>query len=77
MTVYPNPSTGKLNILFAKPIARGTIEIQSILGEKILKQNIYNRSEMVITPENISDGIYFVKVFDGNETLCRKLIIKH
>ena len=77
MTVYPNPSSGKLNILFAKPIARGTVEIQSILGEKILKQNIYNRSEMVITPENISDGIYFVKVFDGNETLCRKLIIKH
>ena len=77
MTVYPNPSTGKLNILFAKPIARGTVEIQSILGEKILKQNIHNRSEMVITPENISDGIYFVKVFDGNETLCRKLIIKH
>ena len=77
MTVYPNPSTGKLNILFAKPIARGTVEIQSILGEKILKQNIYYRSEMVITPENISDGIYFVKVFDGNETLCRKLIIKH
>ncbi|OQB58376.1 MAG: hypothetical protein BWX95_02735 [Bacteroidetes bacterium ADurb.Bin141] len=76
MTVYPNPSTGKLNILFAKPIARGTVEIQNILGEKILKQNIYNRSEMVITPENISDGIYFMKVFDGANYYIQKLIIQ-
>ena len=76
MIVYPNPSTGKLNILFAKPIARGTVEIQNILGENIFKQNIYNRSEMVITPENISDGIYFVKVFDGNRNYCKKIIIE-
>lgn len=76
MMVYPNPSTGKLNILFAKPIARGTVEIQNILGENIFKQNIYNRSEMVITLENISDGIYFVKVFDGNRNYCNKIIIE-
>ena len=76
MMVYPNPSTGKLNILFAKPIARGTVEIQNILGEKIFKQNIYNRNEITITPENISDGIYFVKVFDGENYYTQKLIIQ-
>ena len=51
--------------------------IMSIIGEKVFRINIFKESKKEINLNNISDGIYFMKVFDGEKSYCRKIIIEH
>lgn len=73
----PNPSTGNFTIDFERIIMKGKVEILNILGENIFVKNISNEPEKVIYLKNISSGIYFVKVFDGEKSYCKKLIVEH
>ena len=59
------PNTSKWNIV-----------ILNLLGDKIFEENIFNESKKEINLKNISDGIYFVKVFDGEKQFTKKLIIE-
>jgi type IX secretion system substrate protein len=77
--VLPNPSTGNFIISFEGTIMKGKVEILNILGVPInigIAENISNESKKEINFENISDGIYFVKVFDGEKSYCKKLIVE-
>ena len=66
--LYPNPTTGKLNILNAK--INSEIEIYSTSGVRVF---IGKYEGFPINIEQLSDGLYFVKI--NNTTL--KVIIKH
>ena len=74
--ISPNPSTGNFIISFDGAIMKGTVEILNIPGERIFTENIFNESKKEINVKNISQGIYFVTVFDGERYYCRKIIIK-
>ncbi len=73
--VSPNPSSGNFKISIEKTITQGYIEILNIVGEKIFAENIFNSSKKEINLKNISNGIYFVKVFDGEKNYTQKIII--
>lgn len=55
---------------------KGNVEILNILGEKVFTENILNEPKKQINLKNISSGIYFVKVFDGEKYYCKKIIIE-
>ncbi len=76
-SISPNPSPGKFTIRFAQYLSKVSIEIYSSIGEKVWNENICNESKKEIKLNNISSGIYFVKVFDGERSYCKKLIIEH
>ncbi|MBK7389203.1 MAG: T9SS type A sorting domain-containing protein [Bacteroidetes bacterium] len=73
--IFPNPSEGNFNILFSKIIQNGRIEILNMFGEIIFESNIFNASENHIILKNISGGIYFIWVFDGEKYSCKKVIL--
>jgi hypothetical protein len=75
--ISPNPSTGDFIISFDRAIMNGNVEILNILGENIFSENTFNESKKEINLKNISSGIYFVKVFDGEKSYCKKLIIEN
>lgn len=74
--ISPNPSSGNFIISFEGTIFKGNVEIINILGENVHAENIFNESKKEINLKNISDGIYFVKVFDGEKYYCKKIIIE-
>jgi hypothetical protein len=74
---FPNPSTRNFTLYFGQYLSKGSIEIYSAIGEKVWNEYINNESKKEINLKNISDGIYFVKVFDGEKSYCKKLIVKH
>ena len=79
-TISPNPTEDSFIILFEGTIMKGTIAILNILGVPInigIAENIFNESKKEIHLKNISQGIYFVKVFDGEKSYCKKLIVEH
>jgi hypothetical protein len=76
-TVFPNPASSNFVISFEKAIMKGNVEVLNILGENIFAENIINETKKEIKLNNISDGIYFVKMFDGDKSYCKKLIVEH
>lgn len=74
--IFPNPSTGNFIISFERVILKGNFEILNILGEKVLTDNISHESKREINLGNVSQGIYFVKVVDGEKSYCKKLIVE-
>lgn len=77
LVVFPNPATTHLTIAFDKTIHQGIIEIYNILGENVLQENIYHASKKEINVETIANGIYLLKLFDGEISYCRKIVVGH
>lgn len=74
--VGPNPSDGTFFISSSDNTTHGFIEVSNILGERIAEEELSGKSKKEIRLNNISDGIYFVKVFQGAKYHCWKLIIE-
>lgn len=75
--LYPNPATSQVTIDFNKIIKNGMLEIYNLLGGNILQENIYDTSKKEINLQTISNGIYFVKLTDGENHYCKKIIVEH
>ncbi len=74
--VYPNPSNGSFSILYPQTISKGIIEIYSALGERIINQPLTPHSDQKINFTNISQGIYYVKLYDGEKYYCKKVCVE-
>lgn len=69
--VYPNPSTGTINIELDKHRPAPHVEVYNALGEKIMEQ----QSSTLIIP-NATKGLYYLKVHDGKKQYNEKIIIQ-
>lgn len=74
--IIPNPTSNNLIVSFGSTITKGYIMVSNTLGENVYSQNIFNETKKEINIENISSGIYFVKIFDGEKSYCKKLIVE-
>ncbi|MDG1397445.1 MAG: family 16 glycosylhydrolase [Polaribacter sp.] len=70
-TIYPNPSSGIINIKTDQKINK--IEIYSTLGKRVFVKNNSNSS---VNLENLKAGIYFLKIFSEMKIATKKIIIK-
>jgi len=68
---YPNPSTGIYKI--ESPYLMESLELYNLLGELINMTTIHSL-EYELNIQNQADGIYFVKMKIGEETVWKKLI---
>ncbi|HYV92807.1 MAG TPA: T9SS type A sorting domain-containing protein [Chitinophagales bacterium] len=75
-SILPNPSEGNFIISLEHPVRNGFIQISNCLGVTIYKENIYSLSNKQVNLINASNGIYLVKIFDGEKQNTGKLIIQ-
>lgn len=69
LNLYPNPVTDLLNINSEIPLSK--IEIYSILGKKVKER----KSGLYSIPMNdLSNGVYYVRILSDNGSTTRKLI---
>ncbi len=70
--IYPNPTADTFRI---KGVAQnGQLEIYSILGQFMKSETVTEDSTVAIS--NLTKGIYFVKLRQGNTISTQKLIVK-
>lgn len=74
--VFPNPSEGRFTISFTGIINSGSVEIKNIFGKNIYTETVFNKTETEINLTDVSPGIYFLRVNNGNQNNCRKLVIE-
>ena len=73
--IYPNPSTGLINITLTESAKDRRIDVINSFGQVILTKQI-NTSTPTIDLTNQAKGLYFVKVQSGNGVVVRKVIIE-
>jgi hypothetical protein len=80
VSVYPNPTNGIVNIKINNPNAKDvTIEITDIMGKTINKftKDCDNAlCEETIDLSNLDNGIYFLKITNGENHIMKKLLIQ-
>lgn len=75
ITVYPNPASDKVSILFENNKAEEIpVSLYNILGE-IVYSTSCNKSFIEIPLESISKGIYFIKISSGNGDYVKKIVV--
>ena len=72
--MYPNPSTGELNIIADKILADVWIRIVNITGETILQREGLNGGRFTFDISSRPQGIYFVEIKTDNEIKRMKLV---
>lgn len=72
-SIYPNPSNGHFTIQLKDSNEASNIEILSILGQKIFTKENYNGTSLNVN--NISKGIYIIRITQDSKTTSKKIII--
>ncbi|MDP6921635.1 MAG: T9SS type A sorting domain-containing protein [Lutibacter sp.] len=72
--IYPNPASGGHITIKTTNFASLQVSIYSVLGKVVYQQRFQAGS--LINIENLSEGIYFLEVKQGNSQVTKKLLIK-
>jgi len=80
VTVYPNPTTGKLTIQWDASAAKtANVNVTNIAGQTVYNTQLnidgVERSEVNLT--NLSAGLYFMNITSGNVNYTQKISIQH
>ncbi|HAT81332.1 MAG TPA: hypothetical protein DCS17_08120 [Flavobacterium sp.] len=71
--IYPNPSNGDFNIIFDDSNGLNSVEIFSLLGQKVFEKR--NSQSSSISVNNLQKGIYLIKVMKDSKSRTEKIII--
>ncbi len=76
VSIFPNPTYGKIQIQALGLTIQG-IEVYSVLGEKIYSTSDFKQQSLKeIDLSNFQKGIYFVKIYDGEKTYTKKIVLE-
>jgi hypothetical protein len=73
VSVYPNPSTGIVNIDFENNDSY-TIEVTNIIGEVVLLKDINSNSTIDLT--HFDKGTYLVKVSNSELSKTERIVVE-
>jgi hypothetical protein len=75
--IYPNPAIDNLSIKLNASSKATSVEVYSLIGAKIHTESISAGSEFVNIPvANLTSGVYYVSVSNGNTYSVQKFIKK-
>lgn len=73
-SIYPNPANEFINVeLVAEALEATTISIISALGEVVLNEKV-STNNITLKTENLTNGIYFIKIESRNGSAIKKFI---
>lgn len=76
VVIYPNPSSDMFTIEWPGEYQFERLEIVDVVGKTVLHKNITNvYAKYVVNTNAISEGIYFVKLMNGNKVTTSKIMI--
>ncbi len=75
--VYPNPTSGFINVFLpGKVLMEYEVMIIDPSGQEILhKTNLYSSFPFRFNTENLSKGIYLVRILTDDESTVRKIVV--
>jgi len=78
LTVYPNPSAGKVNVSLDKVIGQVDMKVFNLLGELVNTTSTeVSTGNYNINLDHLSNGVYMLQVSNGNTTATQRITISH
>ena len=74
--IYPNPSNGEFVLDIANADNETNVEVYNTSGVLVFNGSYTNATREMLDLSNLSVGVYFVRVYSGNEMFTDKLIVK-
>lgn len=75
MLISPNPTNGIINISFNTVPQNTKIELYNSIGALVLLETMSNKTNIINMGE-LSSGIYFMKVLEGNKVVTVKKVVR-
>jgi hypothetical protein len=80
VTIYPNPASGFAYLTVGNDSQIYTVELLDLAGNKILTEKtdvsaVTHGLKMDVS--TLSNGIYFVRISDGSNTVTKKLVVQN
>ncbi len=75
--IYPSPASAYLNVELPFKNKSGencTLYLLDVMGNQVLYMNVYT-AHIKVSTENISKGIYFLKIVNGTNSYLKKIVI--
>jgi hypothetical protein len=78
LQLYPNPSRGRVTLLFPQPVHDLHISIINLTGEKVFEMTpaTLETTETVLDLEDLRDGVYLLRIESDDEVVTRKIILR-
>ena len=76
--IFPNPNNGSFNVLVNGEIDEFSIDILNYFGQIVYRSSIRKeqKNRIDLGLQNISSGIYFIKVYNERDLMVKKIIIR-
>lgn len=73
--IYPNPNHGIFTISLPEKVVDGTLYINNSIGQNIYKEDIDDHTQTFHIGNNVTSGIYFLKVNSNQGIFVSRLVI--
>ncbi|CAN5531005.1 hypothetical protein BH10BAC2_BH10BAC2_08970 [soil metagenome] len=74
LLVQPNPATNSAILSVKGNVRNATVSIVDFVGKTVWEKNGVNAGQLMLPLQNLSTGIYLVKLVNGNETKIVRLV---
>ena len=74
-SIYPNPSSGIVNIDLDKELTEVHANVYNCYGQKVISKD-FSGTTTQLDVSSLSDGIYFLSINKGDEIVTKQLIVQ-
>ncbi|MCF8235828.1 MAG: T9SS type A sorting domain-containing protein [Bacteroidales bacterium] len=72
--IYPNPSTGRVNIMFSDIIPEGMIRLIDLQGDELFIKSFYNTHATSIDLMNFAEEFYLLQISIPDQVITEKIL---
>jgi hypothetical protein len=73
-SIFPNPTSGIINIELTDPLVSGSFEICDIFGKRIIRKEVYRNGIYELNLTSQPDGIYVIRITNGEKVGAQRFI---
>lgn len=75
-TIFPNPTTGRIEIYFSSPTKDNSFEVYDFLGRKVMEAPQTNYSYFKLDLKGFSSGTYFICINTDEGIINKKVVVQ-
>lgn len=77
VSMYPNPASNELNVIFSETAGIKNIAIYNLIGKPVMVYKVTASNSAKLNIESIPSGVYFVRLIDGQGRITAIKKITH
>ena len=74
--VFPNPTSGKVNITLNQELKNAMVVVSNMIGQEVVRKSFNNTNSFDISLNEQNDGVYFIRIFNENNVIATKKVVK-